>query len=204
MPEIIKRKAQPNLFDQEKALQKTCWAWEAAGLADLYYFDETGFSLTPCVPYAWQPKCKATLGIPSAHSQRINVLGFMNRHSQSFFQTTTGRVTSDVVIDCFDQFAENHAERCGGEIKPCFVILDNASMHRSHAFKAKQDDWEAQGVFLHFLPPYSPELNLIEILWRKIKYSWLSLAAYKSMDTLKGELSKVLNGVGEKYCITFS
>ncbi|MGZ5009025.1 MAG: transposase [Methylobacter sp.] len=25
-----------------------------------------------------------------------------------------------------------------------------------------------------FLPPYSPELNHIEVLWKKIKYGWLS------------------------------
>lgn len=170
---------------------------------DSYYFDETGFSLTPCVPYAWQPKGKTTLEIPSAHSQRINVLGFMNRDSQGFFKTVTGSVTSDVVIDCFDEFARQHVVRCGSKIKPCIVILDNASMHRSKAFKAQQASWEAQGVFLHYLPPYSPELNLIEILWRKIKYSWLSLGAYKSMSTLKHELSIVLDGIGEKYRIIF-
>jgi len=38
---------------------------------------------------------------------------------------------------------------------------------------------------LHWLPPYSPELNLIEILWRKIKYQWLPLRAYLSFNHLQ-------------------
>ena len=192
------------LFDQEKVLQTTLWECEEAGLVDVYYFDETGFSLTPCVPYAWQPKGKTALEIPSARSTRINVLGFMNRNNQGLFQAVTGYVTSEVVINFFDQFAQKHKEQCGNKVRPCFVILDNASMHRSKAFKAQQDNWKAKGVFIHYLPPYSPELNLIEILWRKIKYSWLSLAAYKNVDTLKNELSTVLGEIGKKHCITFA
>ena len=156
------------------------------------------------MPYAWQPKGKTTLEIPSARSQRLNVLGLMNRNNDGVFQTVTGRVTSQVVIDFFNQFALRHQRRCEQDLKPCFVILDNASMHRSKVFTAELDNWAAKGVFIHYLPPYSPELNLIEILWRKIKYSWLPLGAYKSFETLKTALATVLSEVGQKYRITFS
>jgi transposase len=56
---------------------------------------------------------------------------------------------------------------------------------------------------LHWLPPYSPELNLIEILWRKIKYQWLSPKAYLGFDHLKAELQTILDQFGSKYLITF-
>ncbi|MGZ8226383.1 MAG: transposase [Methylococcaceae bacterium] len=51
---------------------------------------------------------------------------------------------------------------------PCLVVLDNASIHRSDVFKEKLMGWQQCGVSLHFLPPYSPELNLIEVLWHKV------------------------------------
>ena len=35
-----------------------------------------------------------------------------------------------------------------------------------------------------YLPPYSPELNLIEILWRRIKYTWLPFSAYACLNAL--------------------
>ena len=35
------------------------------------------------------------------------------------------------------------------------------------------------------IPPYSPELNIIEIVWRKIKYEWLPFSAYESFLSLK-------------------
>lgn len=38
---------------------------------------------------------------------------------------------------------------------------------------------ETRGLFIYYLPPYSPELNLIEILWSFIKYAWLPFNAYK-------------------------
>src|SRR5262245_59059605 len=43
---------------------------------DLIYFDGAGFSLIPSVPYAWQLRGE-TLEIPSVHSPRLNVLGFL-------------------------------------------------------------------------------------------------------------------------------
>jgi len=51
---------------------------------------------------------------------------------------------------------------------------------------------------------YSPELNLIEILLRFIKYKWLLFTAYLSQDDLYRELTLVLENVGSKYKITFA
>ncbi len=51
------------------------------GAIDLYYFDESGFSLTPHIPYAWQP-IGETLEIPSQRSTQLNVLGFMSATCQ--------------------------------------------------------------------------------------------------------------------------
>lgn len=50
---------------------------------------------------------------------------------------------------------------------------------------AKIQEWEEQDVFIFFLPPYSPELNLIEILWRRIKYNWIPFDAYICLQNLK-------------------
>ena len=54
-----------------------------------------------------------------------------------------------------------------------------------------------------YLPPYSPELNLIEILWRKIKYAWLNLQTIMNFDEFQKELTRVLEAVGEEYMISF-
>ena len=48
-----------------------------------------------------------------------------------------------------------------------------------------------------------PQLNLIEILWRFIKYEWLPLSAYKCWQSLVDFVEKVLREFGENYVINF-
>lgn len=52
-------------------------AQAAAGEIDFYYFDEASFTLDSCVPYAWQT-IGETIEIPTATSDRINVLAFLS------------------------------------------------------------------------------------------------------------------------------
>src|SRR2546425_6179367 len=55
-----------------------------------------------------------------------------------------------------------------------------------------------------YLTPYAPELNLIEILWRNIKYTWLPFSAYQCLNTLRDALENILKNFGSKYQITFA
>lgn len=166
------------------------------GELDFFYFDESGFTLEPCVPYAWQ-RIGEQIEVPSSKSKRLNVLGFINRACHFESHVFEGSVTSEVVIACFDKFAENITQKT-------VVLIDNASMHTSKAFLANVKKWEAQNLFIHNIPPYSPELNKIEILWRKIKYEWLDFSAYKSFSALKKALSGILATIGQDYIINFS
>ncbi len=172
-------------------------------MLNIRYFDESGFTLTPSIPYGWQP-IGETIGIPCQHSKRQNVLGFMSRDGQLHYEVTEQRVTTEVVIKVFDDFAkayyEDEYQKMG---KLCFVILDNASMHSSKAFKKSIGKWLLKGLVINYIPPYSPELNLIEILWRKVKYEWLPLEAYKDKISLSYWLNKILYGFGEECTITF-
>jgi len=52
--------------------------------------------------------------------------------------------------------------------KKSVVILENSPINKSNKFMAIIEEWKEQDVLIFFLPPYSPELNLIEILWRRI------------------------------------
>ena len=67
---------------------------------------------------------------------------------------------------------------------PTVVVMDNASIHTSEAFQEEIPKWEKQGLSIFYLPEYSPELNLIEILWRFMKYEWIEFWAYTSFAHL--------------------
>ena len=55
-----------------------------------------------------------------------------------------------------------------------------------------------------FLPPYSPELNHIELLWHRCKHYWIRPQDYATDLTLLQRLEHVLCNVGKQYTVTFA
>jgi transposase len=82
--------------------------------------------------------------------------------------------------------------------------MDNAPSHRKGERK-RQAEWLLGRVWVWILPSYSPELNLIEILWKKIKYEWLPWGAYASFQSLCKALQDIFenDGAGSKYQVNF-
>lgn len=77
------------------------------------------------------------------------------------------------------------------------------SSHTSDSLIEKLGEWESKNFKLFWLPPYSPKQNLIEILWKFIKYEWIEVEAYESWASLLKYLKKVLDNLGQKYAINF-
>lgn len=164
---------------------------------DVYFFDESGFNLVPNVPFAWQQKGKSPQEIPSFKGKNLNVAGFLG-HDHSFTSYVFEEsINTNAVIGCIDDFSKQIK-------KKTYLILDNASAHTSDDFVEKIDEWEKMGLVIKFLPPYSPELNKIEILWRFIKYKWMPFDSYKCFNSLKNNLFYILRNIGEEYKINFS
>ncbi|NRD75483.1 transposase [Shewanella sp. VB17] len=76
--------------------------------------------------------------------------------------------------------------------KLTIVYLDNASFHRAKCFKEKCYKWLLKGPVIIYLPAYSPGLNIIELLWKKIKYEWLSCHVFITFETLKNSIKDML------------
>lgn len=168
---------------------------EKQGHIDLFYGDESGFSLTSAIPYGWQFAGEHVATRPR-HSRRLNVLGFFSKANdfQPFYQE--GSINSALVIEAISEWA---ATRTTATV----LVLDNAKIHHSAAFQAQRLLWEEQGVYIFYLPTYSPHLNKIETLWRKTKYEWLRPEAYVDFATLTQAVKRILGGVGQDYIIQF-
>jgi len=169
---------------------------EDKGKLALYYFDEAGFALDPSIPYAWQ-ESGTIIELPAMKYGRMNVLGFMNRKNDLHTYMFEESIHTGVVIACFDAFCKTIKQKT-------IVMIDNASIHRSEEFEDRIPFWKKQGLIIKYLPTYSPELNLIEILWRRIKYDWLPFSAYQCLNAMIEALEDILSHVGSKYQITFA
>lgn len=105
-------------------------------------------------------------------------------------------MTSEIICLLIDDFCLNLQEES-------ILVLDNASVHTSAFFKNKLEQWNDKGLKVFYLPTYSPELNLIEHLWRFMKYEWIELSAYKCWENLIQYVENIALNFGEKYTINF-
>ena len=163
---------------------------------DLFFADESGFSLAPNVPYAWQPPGKYEKIIPR-RGNVLNVFGFMSRDNRLDVYTKAGPIDAQFVVDSMDAFVQKLPQ-------PAVVVIDNAKIHTCEKFMAKVEEWQERGLHIFHLPKYSPHLNLIETLWRKAKHEWLKVADYENRATLIAALDRIFAGFGTDYTIDFN
>lgn len=162
---------------------------------ELFFFDESGFCLESSIPYAYQFPGEE-IELPSSKSRRLNVVGFLSPDMTFHSFVFECSVNTDVVIACVDYLSERITQET-------WVVIDNAPMHTSGAFEGAIEGWEAKGLFIYRLPSYSPELNLIEVLWRFIKYFWLPFSAYASFEALVQAVEEILRKIGDEFSIHF-
>jgi|CXWL01.1.fsa_nt_gi transposase len=164
------------------------------GGIDLFYFDESGFGRTPYIPYAWQDR-GTTLEVPCREGKRINVMGAYSLMAGDIQVEMLDRnITSADVISYFDKLSERLE-------KFSVLVIDNASIHTANKVKEKLAEWEEKGLYIYYLPTYSPELNIVEMVWRLVKYRWLPLNAYASFESLWENLKDVFYEIGRKHIL---
>lgn len=181
----MKQKALSTLRD--KARQDAC---------RLIYFDEATFSASPPVQRAWSPLGQPHQTEPARHCKR-SVLGALDFAAQQLHHVEHAcSVNREMVIDFLDGVI-----RQGDPAKITFVVLDNARIHHNIPDEIL-DRWLSEhSTMLVYLPPYSPELNLIEIVWNKLKYNWRRFVTW-SRDTFDHELGNLLAGYGSEFKVS--
>lgn len=169
---------------------------EAEATIELFFGDGSGFWQTPVVARAWQFP-QEEIRITPERGKRLAVFGFLNRANEARMWRSEKSVNAQFVVDCIEEWMPEKL------VKPRVLVLDNARIHRSRLVRSKLAEWEEKNLYVFFLPTYSPHLNLIETLWRKMKYEWLKPEDYASFEKLTEAVKKILNEIGSQYKIKF-
>jgi len=166
------------------------------GWIDLYYGDESRISLEPCVPYAWQFGDEEVF-MPSTQGKGLNCFALLSRANECRFETTSRNIDGAFIVE--------QLERLSFELqRVTVVVLDNAPAHGAKRVQERREFWQQRGLFLFYLPSYSPHLNITEVLWRKLKYQWLRPQDYLDTGTLFYQVRQALAAVGSLLKIQFS
>jgi transposase len=165
-------------------------------LIELYYGDQAGVSLEPNVPYGWQFADEA-ISMPTERGKGINCFGLFTRRNQAIVATSENSMTAEFVVE--------QLERLSFSIrKITIVVLDNARIHTGKQMTERIEYWQKRGLFIFYLPTYSPHLNIAETVWRKLKYEWLAPNDYEDGQRLRYSVKQALNEFGKSLRINFS
>jgi transposase len=165
------------------------------GQIDLYYGDETRISEEGYVPYGWQFQDE-NVSIASAKGKAINCFGMITRDNDFVHATTEQTIDAAFIIEQLDRFSFSIN-------KHTVVVLDNARVHQTKMMHPLQSVWAKRGLFIFFLPPYSPKLNIIERLWKEMKARWIQPADYDNEQQLFYSIKLILNAIGKDLFLHF-
>ena len=166
------------------------------GWLDLYYGDEAGVNLEPNVPYGWQFRDEE-VSMPSSQGKGINCFGLFTRDNRGWAAVSEATVSGAFVAEQLERFSFSLK-------KLTIVVLDNARIHRGNRMRERIEAWQRRGLYIFYLPTYSPHLNIAETVWRKLKYEWLSAEDYTSKEHLQYAVKQALWAFGKSLKIKFS
>ena len=148
----------------------------------LFYLDESGFSPSLPTGYSWcLPKQRRRVKYEYPQGRRVNALATYEPLAPVPgldivpFERT---LTSDDLIGYL-------RDRLPAANVPRVVVLDNAGIHTSKAVKAARPGLARLGVFLYYLPPYSPELNRIEPVFKQVKHHDMPTRSFATRADLR-------------------
>lgn len=123
----------------------------------LYFLDAVHPEYQSQAVCGWIKKGECKTLQTTAKQQRLHFVGALNLNEMSVIVREYETIDADSMISFFQDLEQQ------GGVGRIHIILDNAAAHRNHKIA---DFLKNSRIELHYLPPYSPNLNPIERLWK--------------------------------------
>jgi len=161
--EFLEQKLQPRLEEAQR------------GQRHVFFVDAAHFVLQPFLGFLWG-FARVFIQAPSGR-QRLNVLGALHATTRQLVTVVNqDYINAGTVATLLRQLAATFSEL------PITLVLDNARYQHCRMIIELATQL---GIELLFLPPYSPNLNLIERLWKFVKKECLYSKYYETFALFK-------------------
>ena len=159
-----------------------------AGEAPILFIDGVHPSQGTKLAYGWIPKGRKTVVETSGSRTRLNLMGALNLND-----------IGNTVIREYDTINAENIARFFIAVRKTYpvqqkihIILDGAGYHRSSLVK----DWAyVMNIELHYLPPYSPNLNPIERLWKVMNEAVRNNRYFINKSEFRGEIRRFFSEI---------
>jgi len=167
----------------------------------VWYWDESGFSLRVIRRKSWGKKGQRKKISGRRGHGRVNVMGAIREQDRKRVCFFIEKGNADVFYEQVKKLYEfvkkewvNQVDTLEGleQSEPrVVIILDNASYHKRLDIRSKISE-EFPNIVLEFLPAYSPDYNLIELVWYSCK-EYIAHRLFTSVAELRSLLDRLLN-----------
>jgi len=149
--------------------------------AEIFFEDEAGFISDESLGRTWGKRGKTPVVKISGQRQKINAVSMVCPLGKFWFSTYTGRFNSALFISHLKMFLRSRR-------KPIILILDCHPVHKSKAVSEFVQELKGK-LTIEFLPPYAPDLNPDEFVWKaaKDRVRKAPLAKNQSLDAFVTE-----------------
>ena len=143
----------------------------------ILFEDETGFSLHPKLGRVWVKKgTQPYVATCSQHQKRVNLFGWVDPINGFHGLRQSAKGNTLGFLKCLRQILS----RFKGKLIDLWV--DNARWHKEN--RVYSFLMEHSQLHVHYLPPYHPELNYQEALWKTMRYEETTNAYFETKEDL--------------------
>jgi len=143
----------------------------------IYFADATHPQHNSVPSYGWIKKGKEKELKANCGRQRLNINGAIDIETLESVTGFYDTINAQAAIHLFAKIEAKHPDA-----DTIYIIIDNARYYRSRLLK---ESVEGTKIKLIFLPPYSPNLNLIERYWKFFKKKVLNNCYYETFEEFK-------------------
>ena len=162
-------------------LAQTVLGYVAAGYS-LFFIDEAHFSTKTHRGRTWMSKALSLKQVVKPFGRRCTCFGAFG--PEGFFWQYSERANTQTIIE----FVRRMFIRRGRIL----LVMDNASYHKSKALLRELARFGG-GVQVVYLPPYSPDLNPVEMIWKELK-KYIANGVYKRVNDMTGAMDGMIKG----------
>lgn len=154
---------------------------------EILFIDGTHPQHNPVSSYAWILKGQEKEIPTNTGRKRININGAINIDTYEAIAREDERINAQSTIELLKQIEEAYPSA-----STIYVIADNARYYRAQIVS---EYLKTSRIQFKFLPPYSPNLNLIERLWKFLKKKVINSCYYESYDIFKKTVMKFFENI---------
>ena len=152
--------------------------------AKIFFLDEAGFQSDAPLGRTYGLKGKTPVVRTSGQRQSINVISAVNARGEFWAATYPGKLDAETFVIFLRDFMKSRKAKV-------FLVVDGHPAHKANSVKRLIQEMAGR-LELHFLPPYSPDLNPDEFVWSYMKINGTSKKPLKKNESLRQRVEQDL------------